>query len=361
MCKQNSGDLRNYGIDLLRICSMLMVIIIHILGQGGILQSSITMSSQYKIAYFFEIAACCAVDCYALISGYVGVYSNYKYTNFIILWLRVIFYTILITLLFLVFRPELISRGTIFRAFFPVLFREYWYFTAYFVLFLFIPILNLALVKLERMQLKLLLCIIFLVFTFGDFAASILFGDTFNLIKGYSAWWLIILYFFGGYIRVYGLLDKIHTWKWGVGYGIGIMITWLFKLCAESFNINLISDALINYTSPTIVFMSICLLQFFSKLKISTIFRTTIKWIAPLSFSVYIIHTHPLIFEYVFKNSFREFVQWPVVLFILGIILSAIIIFGACIIVDSVREKIFKTLGLKKRIEKLESLILKDI
>lgn len=338
---------------------MLMIVIIHILGQGGILQYSITMSSQYEVAFFLEIAGCCAVNCYALISGYVCVYSNYKYSNFIILWLRVIFYTLLITVVFLVFRPELISNGIILRAFFPVLFREYWYFTAYFILFLFIPILNLALVKLEKKKLKLLLCIIFLVFTFGNSVALILYGDTFNLIKGYSAWWLIILYLFGGYIRVYGLLDKIHIWKWGMGYVIGVLITWLCNLCCDSFNINRISDALINYTSPLVVLMSICLLKFFSELQIPGIFKTIIKYIAPLSFSVYIIHTHPLIFEYVFKDSFKEFAQFPAVLLLLGVIFSAIIIFGVCIIADSIRERIFKMLDIKKKIERLESRILK--
>lgn len=31
---------RNYGIDLLRIVSMMMVVLLHVLGQGGILDGS---------------------------------------------------------------------------------------------------------------------------------------------------------------------------------------------------------------------------------------------------------------------------------------------------------------------------------
>ena len=67
--KQNG---RNYGIDLLRIISMVMIQILHILGNGGILNASIGAPVRNNVAWFLEIASYCAVNCYALISGYVG-------------------------------------------------------------------------------------------------------------------------------------------------------------------------------------------------------------------------------------------------------------------------------------------------
>lgn len=62
---------RNYGIDMLRIVAMFMVIILHILGRGGILDSVKTFSPNYYIGWFMEIASFGAVNCYAIISGYV--------------------------------------------------------------------------------------------------------------------------------------------------------------------------------------------------------------------------------------------------------------------------------------------------
>ena len=38
---------RNYGIDLLRIVSMVMIVILHILGQGGVLDAADNLSPQY--------------------------------------------------------------------------------------------------------------------------------------------------------------------------------------------------------------------------------------------------------------------------------------------------------------------------
>ena len=75
---------RKYGIDLLRMIAMFMVVILHVLGQGGILNTVSSLSLNYEIAWFLEISAYCAVNCYALISGYVGINSKFKFTNIII-------------------------------------------------------------------------------------------------------------------------------------------------------------------------------------------------------------------------------------------------------------------------------------
>jgi hypothetical protein len=51
---------------------MLMVVVLHILGQGGVLKTARPLSVEYEIAWFLEILCYCAVNCYALISGYAG-------------------------------------------------------------------------------------------------------------------------------------------------------------------------------------------------------------------------------------------------------------------------------------------------
>ena len=62
---------RNYGIDLLRIVSMIMIPVLHILGQGAILDRSSALSGSYKAAWLLEIVCYCAVNVYGIISGYV--------------------------------------------------------------------------------------------------------------------------------------------------------------------------------------------------------------------------------------------------------------------------------------------------
>ena len=64
---------KNYGIEWLRILSMYMVAVLHTLGQGGILGSFKQGDLSFSIAWFLETAAFGAVDCFALISGYVDI------------------------------------------------------------------------------------------------------------------------------------------------------------------------------------------------------------------------------------------------------------------------------------------------
>ena len=91
MLQKESNTTRNMGIDLLRIVSMFLVVFLHVLGRGGVLESAPILSVNYEIAWFIEIAAYCAVNCYALISGYVGIRGHYRYSNLLLLWLRVAF------------------------------------------------------------------------------------------------------------------------------------------------------------------------------------------------------------------------------------------------------------------------------
>ena len=101
---------RDYGIDALKILSMFMIVVVHVLAHGGGLNAADKFSPQYQVAWFIEIATCCAVNCYALASGYVG--GRYKYTNVVLLWLRTIFYTVLFVSIATLFKLNAVSVDT---------------------------------------------------------------------------------------------------------------------------------------------------------------------------------------------------------------------------------------------------------
>ena len=88
---------RNYGIDLLRLVSMFMVVILHIFGEGGILSSTQDLSLQGELFWGFEIVCYGAVNIYAIISGYVGFKSKHRYTSRISLCLQLTFYAVMAT------------------------------------------------------------------------------------------------------------------------------------------------------------------------------------------------------------------------------------------------------------------------
>lgn len=59
---------RNYGIDFLRMISMIMIVMLHTLGHGGILRSVSFLSVHYQIAWLLEVIAFGAVNTYAMCS-----------------------------------------------------------------------------------------------------------------------------------------------------------------------------------------------------------------------------------------------------------------------------------------------------
>ncbi len=195
---------RNYGIDLLRIITMFMIVNLHILCHGGILSSQKLYfgSTKFNIVWIIEIVSYVAVNCYALISGFVGVNSKNKYSSIILLWLRVAFYSILIYLIACKCGVVEYDYNTFITYCFPVLNTKYWYFTAYFCLFFFMPILNAGLQNMEYKHLKNAIIMIIIVDSVLPFIYA---GDIFLTRNGSSFVWLMVLYLIGGFIKKYNL------------------------------------------------------------------------------------------------------------------------------------------------------------
>ena len=84
---------RNYGIELLRLVLMFMVCVLHTLGRGGILNESAGGSVQYNVFWFLEILSFCAVNGFALISGYTASDRPRKYEKIVEMWIQVFFYS----------------------------------------------------------------------------------------------------------------------------------------------------------------------------------------------------------------------------------------------------------------------------
>ena len=111
---------RNYGIDLLRIVSMYMVVILHILGNGGVLTNLELLSLNYYSAWFLEISCYCAVNCYALITGYVMVDSKFSYKKILNLWLDVLFLRLFFTIVMNFIFPTLVGKMDFIKSCFNV-------------------------------------------------------------------------------------------------------------------------------------------------------------------------------------------------------------------------------------------------
>lgn len=354
---------RNYGIDLLRMTAMLMVAILHIMGHGGVLAAMPALSWRYAAAWALETAAYCAVNCYVLISGYVGIDSKFRYTNIAVLWLRTLFYTVVITAVCAVLLPGSVGRKEWLSAVFPVMRGQYWFFTAYFAMFFFIPLLNAAVNKLTRIQAKAFAAALIILFSI---LPTVFHYDAFGTAGGYSTLWFIVLYIIGACLKKHGVSGKITASKALAGYFISIALTWLVKLAFEAgtqrlFGAAMNGNLLVSYTSPTILCASICLLLFFGRLSIGGRARKIIGVLSPAAFGVYLIHEHPLVRTYFITGRFASCAALWAPLLAPAVLAAAFAVYAVCSALDLLRELLFQKLRVKQRISALERTYLKNI
>lgn len=95
---------KNIGIELLRIVSMFMIVVLHCFNIGGILGNVEKFSINYYLSNFIFLAVYVAVNLYALTTGYLCIYSRHRYSRIINLWIEVFFYSVSLALIFLFFQ-----------------------------------------------------------------------------------------------------------------------------------------------------------------------------------------------------------------------------------------------------------------
>ncbi len=355
---------RNYGIDFLRILSMLFVLLLHILKQGGILNSLEKLSVGYNMAWFVEICAYCAVNCYALISGFIGCTSKkQKYSNIISLYIQTAFYAVLATGIFYVMSPEEIGEKAFIKAALPFGFNVYWYFTAYFCMFFFTPFFNKILEVCDKKQLT---GLVVSMIVFFSFIPLIFKSDVYYTNNGYTVMWLSVLYIIGGYVRKFQVYKKFKSYIFVISYFAGVLITWGQKILTEFLKLKINGETVneglfIKYTSPTMVLCAVSLLCFFANVNFGSIMQKITAIFSPFAFSVYLIHTAPFVWSKVMKNRFVAYAELNPFIMILAVLGTSIGIFLLCSLIDFVRSQLFKLLKIKELSIKIEEVITKTI
>ena len=346
----SKNSTRNYGVDALRIISSIMIVMIHVLGQGGILNASRNLSVRGEVMWVLQIGCLCFVNVFALISGYVGFGSKHKLSGILNLWLQVFMYGIISTVLILALRKEPFSMSLMLKTLFPIITEENWYFTAYFALFFFMPLLDALVDNVSANKMRICLLASSVLFMIVETVRSV---DVFGVSAGYSVIWLALMYVIGAYVKKYDPLSKLKLWHCGVGFLICMLLTFAARIIIEIATLKLLGEAshgtkFITYTSPIMVLQALFALQAFCMIKIPKVTEGIIKFFTPMTFGVFIIHTTTMAYRYGLHNAF-SFVQSYPLIGVLGISIGATLaIWLVCSLLDYVRILIFKLLGIFK-------------
>lgn len=350
---ENTLRERSAGLDLLRSLCMLMVVILHLLGRGGVMAAAVPFTPNYHLTWLWESAAYCAVDCYALLTGYLSVRSRFRPAPLLQLWLQVFCYSAGITALFALFYEQ-VSPLRFLQACLPVTFTQYWYFTAYFALYCFAPFFNRLIAVLSRDAFRRLLITGFILLSVIPTVSG---ADPFVTGDGYSFLWLAVLYFGGAYLRLYP--PRTHgSLRWLGGYGLCVLALLVFRTVMERITFALTGAVahggwILTYTSPVVLGAAVCLLLCGRDLQPSAACRRVIAFFTPVSFGVYLFHTQPFVFHRLLNGAAVPLLELPAWLFAIAVPAAAAAIFLTGAAVDHVRRLAFCLLRIPQLTERL--------
>jgi surface polysaccharide O-acyltransferase-like enzyme len=233
-------------------------------------------------------------------------------------------------------------------SFFPVLNNAYWYFTAYFCLFFFMPLINYAVLYAPRRAVECSICAVVLLF---GFANSIGEKSVFSLSNGYSVIWIGCMYLVGAYLKKYDPLKNFNWWKSLVAFIICVILAFLSKRLIESYAVNeryqLSKHAFLFYPSPFIFFEALFLFNLFQHLRLKGGFSKVVSVLSPLTFGVFLVHDNPIIRNKFISEKFAHYVDYPIAKMLFMIFLTALVIFLICILIDFIRSQLFKLIKVK--------------
>lgn len=355
---------RNMGLDILRALAMFFVICQHLLGQGGLIANAAVGSGTYLVLSFLQILVYCSVNIYGITTGYLLCEKSFRLSRLAKLWLTTVFWSVVVSCCFFLFVPESRSFTEAVSMFLPILRGRYWFFTAYFVVMLVSPVLNLLVRTLNRRQFHLLFAALFLIF--GIVPVASLGNDVLRISTGHHFSWMIVLYLIGGYFRMYAPSSKTSFSRWLLGYFLFAGVHLAYKFLVSAVGLPNLGSLLLTYPSPLILGEAICLFLFckdaFRNISAGSLADKLIRFSSPGVYSVYIIHVHPLVYwNEGIIGLFRSWDQLGLSAIFGALILTSLAVFTVCVLLDFLRQQLFRATGINRIADlwsdKLETLV----
>lgn len=338
---------RNIGLDLLRICSMLMIILLHSIDHSGLYEKLIPGEGIYYYEIFLFILVQVCVNCFVLISGYFLVKSEFKIKKLAQLWIEVVFYSLVIKLILMAAGEIPFSVGSLISCFVPITTGRYWFITIYFGMYLLAPFYNITISNMNKQMHKKLLIILFVLFS-----CMISIHPAFKGMNSGAGWglaWFTVLYFTAAYFNYYyeaqGKMFRYLT----LFFVIPLMITLIIWILNEIIYIDFVKQIVFNwirYDSVPVylasVFIFVAFLNY--KGKINDFVGGIITKVSGSIFGVYLIHAHANICTVTMWNRIGIGCNVDSMSLIPIQIVAVLVIFVICVLIDIVRTKLFELL-----------------
>lgn len=338
---------RQLNYELLRILAMLMIVCLHYLSKGGFLgdPARSEMGITGYAAWLIEAFCLVAVNVYVLISGYFG--GNTKMRDVLKrplnIWKQVMFYSVVIGAAAMLAGIQERNIYQIFTYLFPIVTEHYWFATSYIILCLFMPFLDRGVKSLDEKSFKELLGAFLLIFCISKTVIPMqLAWDKY----GYDAFWFVVLYLTGVYIRRYGISFMNSRRRAAALYiGSALVIFASFVVIRQVYFATGSFADFINYGyTYNYLFCylgAIGLFMVFQKIDMKERFRKTIEPVSGAAFGVYLIHEHVNI-RYLWLEWFDcgAFTEAPLAVFLGHMLFTVLAVYTVCTLIELVRKRI---------------------
>lgn len=313
---------RQSNIELLRCLAMLGVVFLHCSNypyhnypRGHLIDDSL-------ITIFHSICWV-SVNVLVLITGYFTITSEsgryFKFRKMTKMYLQMWFYALIF---FIIAKYTLGQESSLT----PLKSGTWWYMTEYFKLMLFAPFIVRAVQMMNKRQYMVLTALFVLLFAVIHFQSD----------GGFGFLWFVTLFLVGGGIKMYHPLKSLSLRCVILIYSTSLFLFLINRWMRSFYSFNVFT---ITYDNIFVLAMAICLLELFSRVTINNKFFTkVITFVAPCTLGVYLIHTHPVVQEYIWAKFAGIFPDRHFIVILLG----TIVVYCICVILDFIRQLVFK-------------------
>lgn len=286
---------RNSNIELLRIFCMCFVIGGHIVMKYDCVDLG---TVEYFIGNILRSFFAVAVNCFVLISGYFGIKLNYK--KLLKISMQVLFYSISIYILTLILGIHTFEFKKDILLLIPIISKQYWFITIYFVLCILSPLLNIIIENINKEKFKQILIIIIVLFYILPTLQYMVNSPTITGDAGYGIVNFVCLYFIGRYIRIY-YNDRKSVFIYAMVYITSSISLFLGNyILSKIFGFHF--SSFISYDTIFLLISAIALFLLFKNISIQS---NVINRLSEYALSAFIIHMHPTLFNYLFINVLK--------------------------------------------------------
>lgn len=341
------------NMDLLRIVSMMLVVVLHFLWKGGCLSSlsQPDIPLYGYLAWGLEALAVVAVNIYMLLSGYFLIESRFRVKRLLTLLLQIWFYSIGIGIVAAVFgyMPEGgFDIYYLVQICLPVSTNHYWFITAYVFMYLFAPILSQGIKKLTKKQFQIVLFLMIFTFSVIKSVAPVRLATDMN---GYDCIWYLCIFMVAAYIRLYGFpIFKnaarsfiIYLMSTACIFGISFLLRLVYIKTGKLVKI---LDICYDYNHILVLAASVALFYTFCHIEIKNrILSRIICRIAPYTLGVYLWHEHIAI-RYEWTGWLYDIIGKPdsAASLIIDMLIAVAAVFVIGILLDMLRSLLFNKL-----------------